>query len=119
MIMEYFGFSVIFSFVNNFFLYWIEYIKEKKVYNEPLPVQHWTNTKECFLGNIYDYEWGSHYLSFEQYGKLNYPCITCKGFSYCYKYLYIFKKTTTGKPCFNEYKEGEKNKENVDMHVHL
>lgn len=83
MIMEYFGFSVIFSFVNNFFLYWIEYIKEKKVYNEPLPVQHWTNTKECFLGNIYDYEWGSHYLSFEQYGKLNYPCITCKGFSYC------------------------------------
>lgn len=35
------------------------------------------------------------------------------------KYLYIFKKTTTGKPCFNEYKEGEKNKENVDMHVHL
>lgn len=62
MIMEYFGFSVIFSFVNNFFLYWIEYIKEKKVYNEPLPVQHWTNTKD---------EWGSHYLSFEQYGKLN------------------------------------------------
>lgn len=90
MIMEYFGFSVIFSFMNNFFLYWIEYIKEKKVYNEPLPVQHWTNTKECFLGNIYDYEWGSHYLSFEQYGKLNYPCITCKGFSYCYKvFIYI------------------------------
>lgn len=53
MIMEYFGFSVIFSFLNNFFLYWIEYIKEKKVYNEPLPVQHWTNPKECFLGNIF------------------------------------------------------------------
>lgn len=29
------------------------------------------------------------------------------------KYIYL----KTGKPCFNEYKDREKNKENVDIHT--